>query len=116
MLARWLRRTAKRAASVDPVDQRREALLCDRVRRVREQLLDIAWLLERMGDPDPRPVAELHKHLRDGCESPLYNPDIHESELRATLHYIRSALVTSEPSGRAPVLPFSNQGSSGGDR
>ena len=80
--------------------------MCDRVRCVREQLLDIAWLLEESMDPDPRPVAELHKLLRDGCESPLYNPDIHESELRATLHYLRSALATSAHSGRERDLPI----------
>jgi hypothetical protein len=104
MLARWLRRTAKRAARRDPLDRRREALLCDRVRSVRDQLLAIASLLEHSTDPDPRPVAELHKLLRDGCESPLYNPDIHESELRATLHYLRSALATSEHNGRDRAL------------
>jgi hypothetical protein len=106
MLARWLRRTAKRAAVGGPLDPRHEALQCDRVRSVREQLLDIAWLLERSNDPDPRPVAELHTLLKDGCESPLYNPDIHESELRATLHCVRSALATSEHSGRerAPLF------------
>ena len=27
--------------------------------------------------------------LTDGCESPLYNPDVHISELLATLHYLR---------------------------
>ena len=113
MLARWLRRTAKRATRPNPLDPRREVLLCDRVRRVREQLLDVAWLLEHSPDPDPRPVAELHKLLKDGCESPLYNPDVHESELRATLHYLRSALATSEHGGpeRAPAHPSKQHGS-----
>jgi hypothetical protein len=116
MLARWLRRTAKRAARGDPLDRRSEALLCDRVRSVREQLLDIARLLERSTDPAPRAVAELHKLLRDGCESPLYNSDIHESELRATLHYLRSALATSERSGRERASPFNHQKSMEGSR
>jgi hypothetical protein len=26
------------------------------------------------------------------CDSPLYNSDVHVSELRATLHYVRSGL------------------------
>lgn len=99
MLARWLRRTAKRATRTDALEGRREPLLCHRVRNVSGQLLEIAWLLERSTDPDPRPVAELHTLLKDGCESPLYNPHIHESELRATLHYLRSALATSAQGG-----------------
>ena len=108
MLARWLRRTAKRAARTDPLHRHHEVLLCDRVRRVRDQLLDIAWLLEHSTDPDPRPVSELHKLLKDGCESPLYNPDIHESELRATLHYLRSALATNQHNGRQRVPQFNH--------
>lgn len=70
MLARWLRRTAKHAARADPLNWRREALLCDRVESVRDRLLEIAWLLENSTDPDPGAVAELHKLLKDGCESP----------------------------------------------
>jgi hypothetical protein len=31
----------------------------------------------------------IHKLLTDRCESPLFNPDIHVSELRATLYYLR---------------------------
>jgi hypothetical protein len=116
VLARWLRRTAKRAARTNPLAERREALLCDRVRRVREQLLDIAWLLERATDPDPRYVAELHNLLRDGCESPLYNPEVHDSELRATLHYIRSALATNGRSDNERALPLNHQERRGGTR
>jgi hypothetical protein len=112
-LVRWLRRTAKRAARTDPVDRRRETLLCDRVSSVRERLLDIAWLLERGTDPDPRSVAELHKLLSDGCESPLYNRDVHESELRATLHYIRSALATSDHGRRDRALAPNHQTGNG---
>jgi len=102
MLARWLRRTAKRAARTDPLDRHHEALLCDRVRSVSGELIEIAWLLECSTDPDPRPMAELHKLLQDGCESPLYNPDVHESELHATVHYLRSALATNDHSCPRP--------------
>jgi hypothetical protein len=69
------------------------------------QLLEIASLLERSTDPDPRPAAELHKPLKDGSESPLYNADVHESELRATVHYLRSALATSDPGNRERLIP-----------
>jgi hypothetical protein len=95
MLARWLRRTVNRAVDPHPVRRRRELLLSDRVAAVRGELLKIAGLLERAKDPDPRCVAELHGLLSDGCESPLYNPDVHVSELHATLYYVRSGLATS---------------------
>lgn len=94
MLARWLRRTAKRAARTDPLDRNHEALLCDRVRSVSGELIEIAWLLECSTDPDPRPMAELHKLLQDGCESPLYNPDVHISELRAAIYHVRARILT----------------------
>lgn len=34
----------------------------------------------------------LHRLLTDGCASPLYNCEVHPSELRATLYYVRSRL------------------------
>jgi hypothetical protein len=93
VLARWLRRTANRKFGRDPISRRRELLLCDRVAAVRTDLLELAVVLERQEDPDPRCVAELRKLLSDGCESPLYNPDVHVSELRATLYYVRSGFA-----------------------
>jgi hypothetical protein len=36
-------------------------------------------------------VLSIQNLLTDGCKSPLYNPEIHISELRATLYYLRSA-------------------------
>jgi hypothetical protein len=59
---------------------------------VRSDLLEIAALLEHTHDPDPARVAALHNLLANGCDSPLYNTDIHISELHATLHYVRSGL------------------------
>jgi hypothetical protein len=56
-------------------------------------LLEIAALLEHARDPDPACVAELHELLANGCDSPLYNADIHISELQATLHHIRALLA-----------------------
>jgi hypothetical protein len=38
-------------------------------------------------------MAELHSLLADGCDSPLYNSEIHVSELRATLYWVRARLV-----------------------
>lgn len=94
MLARWVRRTANRAVDPHPVSRRHELLLCDRVAAARGELLEIAGLLEHAVDPDPRCVAELHRLLSDGCESPLCNADVHVSELQATLYCIRSGLAT----------------------
>ena len=95
MLARWLRRTASHTPEPDPVRRRRELLLCDRVAAVRAELHEVALMLEHADDPDPTCVAALHRLLSDGCGSPLYNPDLHISELRATLYYLRSALSRS---------------------
>jgi hypothetical protein len=92
VIVQWLRRTANRAGETDPMVRRREPLLHYRVAAVRTDLLEIAATLERSHDPDPACVAELHDLLANGCDSPLYNPDIHVSELRATLHYVRARL------------------------
>jgi hypothetical protein len=92
ILVPWLRRTANGPPDRDPVRRRREVLLCDRVAVARTDLLQIATLLERAHDPDPARVAALRDLLSDGCESPLYNTDVHPSELWATLYYVRSGL------------------------
>jgi hypothetical protein len=92
VIVQWLRRTANRAGEPDPMVRRREGLLQYRVAAVRTDLLEIAATLERSDDPDPACVAELHDLLANSCDSPLYNPDIHVSELRATLHYVRARL------------------------
>jgi len=91
-LARWLRRTANRTSETDPLRRRREVLLCDRVAVVRADLLALADLLERTEDPDPGSVTALRALLRNGCDSPLYNADVHMSELRAALYYLRVGL------------------------
>jgi hypothetical protein len=92
ILARWLRRTANRTTEPHPFVRRREALLHYRAAAVRTNLLEIAALLEHTHDPDPARIAALRDLLANGCDSPLYNPDIHPSELKATLAYIRSGL------------------------
>lgn len=92
-LARWLRRTANRTPSRDPHWARRDVLLYERIMQARAALLDIADTLECTDEPEPGCIATLHELLTDGCKSPLYNPDIHISELRATLYYVRSSLA-----------------------
>jgi hypothetical protein len=96
VLARWLRRTANHRPDPDPIARRRQLLLHDRTAAVRSELLEIAAMLERANDPDPASIAALHKLLANGCGSPLYNPDIHVSELRATLYGVRGGLVRAE--------------------
>jgi hypothetical protein len=96
-LVESLRLVADRA--LEPDDRfrhRTEVLLHWRAAAVRTTLLEIAELIERSGDPDPACCAEMWALLRDGCQSPLYNPQVHESELRATLYYIRAGLLARE--------------------
>jgi hypothetical protein len=64
-------------------------LLTDRIAAVRDELLELAVILEHGDDLHPSWVVAIHRLLTDGCESPLYNRDVHISELRATLYYLR---------------------------
>ena len=57
----------------------------------------IAAMLDRLDDPNPAAIAMLHDLLADGCGSPLYNPDIHVSELLAALHYARRCEELGRP-------------------
>jgi hypothetical protein len=91
-LAKWLRRTANHTGHVRPRMRTHEPLLGYRAASVRTDLLEIAAVLEHTNNPDPACVAALHDLLANGYDSPLYNPDTHISELRATLHYVRSGL------------------------
>jgi hypothetical protein len=102
VLARWLRRTANGRPEPDPVARRRQPLLHDRAAAVRSELLEIAVMLEHARDPDPHTITALRTLLANGCDSPLYNPDIHVSELRATLHGVRGGLAT-EVEHRSPI-------------
>lgn len=87
-----LRKLAMRRPG-DAGSSRFEVLLADRLPPVRDDLLEIAALLEQTSRPNPGCVATLRRLLTDGCESPLYNPEVHPSELRATLYYVRSRLI-----------------------
>ncbi len=90
-LAQCLRRTADRALEQDRARRRFEVLLRARAAAVRDDLLEIADLLEHTDNPDPACVANLYKLLRDG-QGPLYNSEIHISKLRARLFYARRRL------------------------
>ncbi len=94
VIVQWLRRTANLTNEPHPIARRRQALLHYRAAAVRSELLEIATTLERAPNPDPACVATLHELRANGCDSPLYNPDIHVSELRATLDYVRAGLAT----------------------
>lgn len=97
---RRLAASARRAATCGPRPSRHTVLLQDRAAAVKEELLEIALMLECADDLEVSWVSETHKLLTDGCDSPLYNRDIHVSELWATLHYLRSG---REPAGKFPV-------------
>lgn len=92
VIVSWLRRTANRAEEPDSIARRRQPLLHYRAAAVRTELLEIAAALERAQNPDPASVETLRELLANGCDSPLYNPDIHVSELHATLHHVRAGL------------------------
>jgi len=88
LAARQRRRLAsslRRAANCVATPSRHTVLIPDRVAAVRDELL------EHSGARDASWVLAVHKLLTDGCKSPLYNSEIHISELRATLYYLRSA-------------------------
>lgn len=92
ILAAQLRLTARHASDRDAIRRRHDVLLHYRAAAVRTDLLEIAALLQHTPDPCPDCVEALRTLLADGCDSPLYNADVHFSELRATLDYVRSGL------------------------
>jgi hypothetical protein len=81
--------SARRAAECKSSASRRTVLLQDRAAAVSDGLLEIALVLKHADDLDASWVFAIHKLLTDECESPLYNRDLHMSELRATLLYLR---------------------------
>ena len=94
VLVQWLRRTAIRAREPDPAQCGRRTLLHYRAAAVHAELLETAALLECASDPHPASMAKLHDLLANGCDSPLYNADIHVSELRATLYSVCKGFET----------------------
>jgi hypothetical protein len=100
-LVSWLRLVARRMTQRDAGRFRCE-LHSNRldVDRVRSDLLEIAAMLEHVDDPDPECVRELRRLLSDGCDSPLYNRDVHPSELSATLYFVKRALAAPDAAVR----------------
>jgi hypothetical protein len=91
--AAWLRGAVARATVSGRLVRRSGLLLCDRVVAVQVELLEIADLLERAERPDAEAVTAVRRLLADGLQSPLFNRDVHPSELLATLYFIRLRLV-----------------------
>jgi hypothetical protein len=88
---RRLANSLRRAARQGPGQSRYSALLADRAAAVRAELLELAAMLELAGEPDASWVGQIRDLMTDGCKSPLFNPDVHISELLATLYYLRAA-------------------------
>jgi hypothetical protein len=99
-LVRCLRSVARRVGPGAP-PRRYEVLVRRRALAVRDDLLRIAALLEGSVDPEPTCVAELQRLLTDGCESPLLNPNVHASELYATVHHVLAELEAAAASRAA---------------
>jgi hypothetical protein len=91
-LARRLRRLAGTSPEPDPVRRRHVFVLVDRVADVRDDLLEVADLIEQAAAADPSCLAEVRRLLTSGCDSALYNPDIHVSELHASMYFLRCRL------------------------
>ena len=98
--AAWLRGAVARATGSGRLVRRSGLLLCDRVVAVQVELLEIADLLERVERPDTEAVIAVWRLLADGLQSPLFNRDVHPSELLATLYFIRLRLVNDAVSRR----------------
>ena len=80
--------TLRRMGSLTRADRPFCVLLTARAEVAQTELQALADLVERLPDVPPdwwRAISEL---LGDGRRSPLYNPAIHPSELRATLFYL----------------------------
>ncbi|MBV8221566.1 MAG: hypothetical protein JO325_24130, partial [Solirubrobacterales bacterium] len=80
-------------------------MLHNRAAAVKAELLGLALTLERADDLDVSWLSETHKLLTNGCDSPLYNPDIHISELWATLYYLQ---VGRAPAGKLDTYRVGN--------
>ncbi len=91
-IARRVRRLAGATPEPDPVRRRHVFLLVDRVADVRDDLLEVADLIEQAATADPRCLTEVRRLLTSGCDSALYNPDIHVSELHASMYFLRCRL------------------------
>ncbi len=114
-LASWAVRTAEHVPSRGRLRTSAELLIPERVEAVRSDLLEIAAVLEHLDEADRASTGLLHKLLSDGCDSPLYNADLHVSELQAALYYVKKGLtgrhsaVPAGPAGPAPARTRAGQ-------
>jgi hypothetical protein len=92
-VVRGLRSVARRSR-ISGRARRSEVLLCGRAASYRPEILEVAALLQTAAQPVPALLEPLERLLRDGCHSPLYNPDVQQSELGATLYHARAELQT----------------------
>jgi hypothetical protein len=95
-----LRAAVARATGSPRLVHRSGLLLCDRVVAKQAELLEIAELLARAERPDAEAVTAIRRLLADGLQSPLFNLDVHPSELRATLYFVRQRLADDAVPGR----------------
>jgi len=88
--------------------RRHGVLMISRATPVRSELLAVAALVRCSAHPDPDCITELHALLTNGCDSPLYNPDVPAEELEATLDRAHATLGT--PTALSQSTPTSQGG------
>jgi hypothetical protein len=108
-------RSVSRRAATPPRARRFDVLLCDRALAVRYEMLEVAAALDRTSQPSGRTLEALRQLLRDGCDSPLYNPAVPEERLRMALDRIRIELQSCEPAD-VGTLAISRQDTCGSSR
>jgi len=86
-------------------------LVRTRAAAVSEELLELAELVEYTERPPAGWVAAVHELLTDGCNSPLYDPQGHISELRATLHYLTRPWLDTWDESRTASLSMTSSAS-----
>ncbi len=74
---------------------------------MRPLLLEVAALLECAADPGAEAVATVQWLLTNGCESPLYNPDVPAAQLGAVLEHVATGLRDVETKALARWAAFS---------
>jgi hypothetical protein len=81
-----------RLAAPNARRRRSELMLVARAALVRSELLEIAVLVRQTTEPDSKCIAELHRLLTSGCDSPLYNLAVPVQALWQMLERARSTL------------------------
>jgi hypothetical protein len=94
----------RRAASPSQPPRRFDCcpVLVDRVADVHLELLRLADTLEQTQDPDPASIALIRELLTNAC-SPLYNPNLPDTDLHAVLTRADAGLAPSQPQGLDPL-------------